>query len=173
MSELSKKSTRTAKETDQVPEGKDSRPASGSTQAVPIEYITLLHDLIAGYHDKLSESLSPVVAETCRVTLLDKLMKKMHMLGDVNASSVVKEKLNGWGFKLETVRVGDELRCKIECPFAANIHPLLYHTMECPVAYVVLGAARQEESGSRMIRNQLLPNGSEFSIKRQKQGEVP
>jgi hypothetical protein len=168
MSELNQKPTRTPKETDQVPEGKDLRPVSGFTQAVPIEYVTLLHDLIAGYHDKLSESLSPVVAETCRGTLIDKLMKKMHMPGGKDTLSVVKEMLTRWGFKLETVAVGDELRCKIECPFAANVHPLLAHTMECPVAYVVLGAVRQEESGSRMIRNHLLPNGVDFSMKREK-----
>lgn len=138
---------------------------------VTLEYVVLLHDLISAYHEKLSEVLSPTVAETFRGGAVDRIVSKLGLTKDKDGDSGnaaeknVVETLRRWGTGIQIVEVGDQLICDISCPVARDVHPLLSSSHpQCPLATLVVGLVRSQMPHARIESSLLTENGVKFRI---------
>jgi hypothetical protein len=69
------------------------------------------------------------------------------------------------GMKLEMVEVGQSTDCKIECPFASKVHPLIVSKNPiCPITILVLGAVRMTQGGVLATRITLTEKGTDAII---------
>jgi hypothetical protein len=126
----------------------DSSGDETSDLSPPLQtYLAALHDIISAYHQRLTEITSPQVANQFLGNMSDLAMK--HLGFDIGKSTPIESAqilMGNLGMKLDIVKVGDKFDCKLECPFAKQVHPHLAseHSI-CPVTILVLGALRVNE----------------------------
>jgi len=132
---------------------------------VPDEYLAFMHDLISAYHQKLTETLSPKVAETFRDIASDSIVKKLGI--EAEQKNTLSDILSKWGIKSQVVTIGDDVQCHLECPYATIVHPLL--TAEhpiCPLSFMTLGVVRLRAPASQMIVNGINSDGAQLTVRR-------
>jgi len=133
-----------------------------------LTFLAMLHDIISTYHTRLCEVTSPRVANQFLAGIADKAILDLRLDND-DFSSIenVKKWLNRMGIKLTTVNIGEGTECKIECPFATQVHPLLVSKNPiCPIAIIVLGVTRSTRKGEIASMKTLTEKGSETVIRR-------
>jgi hypothetical protein len=75
------------------------------------------------------------------------------------------------GMKLELVKASEGFDCKIECPFADQVHPLMVSKNPiCPIMILVLGAVRVNQRNAVPTKITLLEKGTVGSIRPLKEG---
>jgi len=107
-----------------------------------------LHDIIAAYHERLSQVTSPQVANQFLATMSDLAMHHLGFDKQDDPMENAKKLMAMFGMKLTTVTVNDQAEFKIECPFAERVHPLIVSKNPvCPITILVLGAMRVTRRG--------------------------
>jgi lipase chaperone LimK len=76
-----------------------------SMAEVSVEYLAYMHDLISLYHEKLSQILSPTVAETFRDSVSDLIVKKLGITEDQVLG--LEDGLRKWGVESQIVDIGE------------------------------------------------------------------
>lgn len=128
-------------------------------------YISALHNLVYTYHEKLVEVTSPKAATMFLGVVADKLVRDLKVTNAEHALDTIRESIGEWGLKLEATKVGRQTICKIECPFAPLVHPLITERNPfCPMSLLVLGAKRLGERDASLASMILVEDGSRFTI---------
>jgi hypothetical protein len=130
-------------------------------------YLAAMHDVIAAYHQHLSEVTSPRVANQFLANVSDMSMK--YVEGRDSAMDAVKKRLMELGVNLTMRQMSEDIRseiqCEIECPFASKVHPLIVSKAPiCPIAIAVLGAVRTKQSGALATKLELNEKGTRAVI---------
>jgi hypothetical protein len=129
-------------------------------------YLAALHDIISAYHQRLSEVTSPQVANQFLGNISDIAMRHLGFDKDKDSAEENARKMMATlGMKLETVKTGQNIDCKIECPFAEKVHPLLVSKNPiCPITILVLGAVRLTDRGALATQITLNEKGTDAII---------
>lgn len=129
-------------------------------------YLAALHDIISAYHQRLAEVTSPQVANQFLGNISDIAMSHLGLDKDKDSEIESARKMMAkLGMKLEMVKVGENTACKIECPFASKVHPLIVSKNPiCPITILVLGAVRMTQGGVLITRMTLTDKGTDATI---------
>jgi len=128
-------------------------------------YLAFLHDVIAAYHERLSETTSPKVASLFLASIADKESRNLGLDKEANPKKNVERLLENLGMKYESVKIGETTVDKLVCPFANVVHQRISATHPiCPISVLALAAERIP--GKRMViaSNQLTDTGAEYTI---------
>lgn len=140
-----------------------------------MEYVAYLHDLVSAYHEKLSEILSPNVAETFRGAAVDRIVKQLGLPQELIRSDyhqVIKSVAKDLGQQIEVTQIGNELVCEMICRYAHDVHPVLVSEKpQCPLASLVVGMARVKNPNARMVSNGLTGDGVKFRMRLEQTGQ--
>jgi hypothetical protein len=128
-----------------------------------ILYLAALHDVVAAYHQRLSEVTSPRVANQFLANVADMSMKYVQSQDSV--MNAVEERIRALGANLNVRETGEGIECDIECPFASKVHPrIMSKAPICPFAVAVLGAVRTKQSGALATKLELNEKGTRAII---------
>jgi hypothetical protein len=126
-------------------------------------YVAALHDVVAAYHQRLSEVTSPRVASQFLANVADMSMK--YVEGEGVAMDAVKKRLTELGANLRMRTVNEGIECEIECPFASKVHPQIMSKIPvCPITVAVLGAVRTKQNGALPSKLELNEKGTHMTI---------
>ena len=144
------------------------KEATGKTEIAPEleDYLAALHEIVAAYHQRLTEVTSSKVANQLLANISDMVTKRLSSGEEPGMGMrVVKDLMGKLGLELETVNVGDYVICKVSCPFASKIHPhLTTPNPVCPISILVLGAMRQTNKTQQITKTTFTETGSEFEV---------
>ena len=129
------------------------------------EYLAFLHDVIAAYHERLSEATSPEVARQVMAGIADKEARYLGINRDANPQDFVSKFIERIGMRYRTFKVGDQDVNELECPYASIVHPRIRVSYPvCPVSILALGAARLANRNLLIASNHLTKTGAKYTI---------
>jgi len=129
-------------------------------------YIAILHDIIAAYHERLSQAASPDVAAHFLATIADKQVRYLGLDKDSDPKKALETFLQNIGMKHQTFKIGDyKTVTRLECPYANVVHPRITaaHPI-CPISVLALATERITNKKLLIASNHLTPTGAEYTI---------
>jgi hypothetical protein len=128
-------------------------------------YVGFLHDVIAAYHERLTEATSPQIAAHFLTFIADKEIRHLKLDNDPNPKKTIEYIIQSMGMKYQSIRVGEQTVSKLDCPYASVVHPRMSATNPiCPVAILNLAAERVTNKRITMTKNQLTLEGAEYTL---------
>jgi hypothetical protein len=132
------------------------------------EYLVILHEVIASYHERLVEVTSEKVANQLLGNVADKIAAKLELENKLSPIEAVGNLLHAIGMKTEVVKIGEQHATKLTCPLAQTIHPPLIKACKhhvCPAAIIALGAHRMADRTLQVANVRLTADGTNYTIR--------
>lgn len=140
----------------------------GQTISVPSEfvrYIAFMHDAIACYHQRLTQVVSPKVANLFLAQIADRAAVQLGLSKEADPKRAADAFLEALGMRFKTLKVGEKTVTHIACPYAAIVHPKLAGTTHlCPASIIELGAERLSDNSKLIVEYYIDHGGSHYTI---------
>jgi len=133
---------------------------------MPLDYVVFLHDQLAANSASLTKLFNESGAQVISQLDADTLVRSTQSPFSLRPLDAAIERVEGWGMKVTRSKKGGNLRLRVSCPYAKQVHPLRSdeHPI-CPLSEYFLGAYRIEEKKALLVGNRIDDEGADIEIK--------